>query len=97
MGVHRTAEEPGGGLGMIEEEEEDDDLSVDSYFHHYPHLPHSGASSTNSDVLNNNQVDEDKGKYTSDCLVCRLSLFLSLLSVLLVVVVVARVKRSLYK
>lgn len=75
MGVHRTAEEPGGGLGILEEEEEDEDLSMDSFFH-YPHQ-HSGTSSTNSDVLNNNQVDEDKGKYTSGLpLGC---LFLSLL------------------
>ncbi|KAG0695248.1 hypothetical protein GWK47_026980 [Chionoecetes opilio] len=61
MGVHRT-EDAGGGLGILEEEEEDEDLSVEGFFHHYSQRQHSGASSTDSDVLNNNQVDGGKGK-----------------------------------
>ncbi|MPC08502.1 ribosomal protein S6 kinase alpha-5-like isoform X1 [Portunus trituberculatus] len=63
MGVHRT-EEPGGGLGILEEEEEDEDLGMGRFYPHYPHRQDSGASSTNSDVLNNNQVDGGKVNLT---------------------------------
>lgn len=62
MGVHRTPEVPGGGLGTLEEEEEEDGLGIDG-LQHYPHRHHSPTSSTNSDVLNNNQLDGDKGKH----------------------------------
>lgn len=63
MGVHRT-EEPGGGLGILEEEEEDEELGMGRFYPHYPHRQDSGTSSTNSDVLNNNQVDGGKVNLT---------------------------------
>lgn len=66
MGVHRTlAEEPGGSLETLEEEEEEEEV-VDClqrrlHHHGYPQRHHSPTGSTDSDVLNNNQVDSGKG------------------------------------
>lgn len=69
MGVHRTlAEEPGGGLGILEEGEEEEDEFGFLHHHHHPRFPpdsnHSDTSSTNSDVLNNNNQHHrfDDGK-----------------------------------
>lgn len=66
MGVHRTlAEEPGGSLETLEEEEEEEDCLQRRLHHHgYPQRHHSPTGSTDSDVLNNNQVDSGKVNLT---------------------------------